>query len=125
MASAYSRTVTFGDFRQAYSEAYKSIDHWSSLLEIADLAPVSDLKLTPLDLRDIARDSADWLRTHDMSARKVLIAPVDLTFGMARVYCAQASFSAYEKVNVVRSREEAADWLEMDPRRLDSFLDGL
>ena len=123
MVSRYFGKVTIEDFWQAYSEAHNSIMHWPELVEIADLASISDLRITPRDLRDIARDSAEWLAAHRLSARKVLIAPDDLSFGMARVYCAQASFSARETVTVVRSRAEAANWLQMDFTRLEDWLD--
>ena len=123
MISRFSGKVTIEDFWQAYTEAYAVIAGWNSLLEIADFASISELSLTPRDLRDIARDSADWLGKHNLNARKVLIAPDDLSFGMARVYCAQASFSARETVNAVRSRAEAAAWLEMDLTRFEGWLD--
>ena len=86
-----------------------------------------------IDFRDVAdpRTSTDEVRAlarHDVfgpDSRRALVAPADVSFGLARIFDAMRELRGETGIRVVRTVEEGARWVDVDLALAESTLAGL
>lgn len=104
-----SGRIERADVEAANRAVYDLVPRDVAAYALFDLGQVSEFLLTGEDLRSIAEfDAAIALRFPHLAT--VILAPLDALFGIGRQWQLQADGVASV---VVRTREEAADWLAM------------
>jgi hypothetical protein len=91
-----------------HSESLKADPRFDpSFDQIADFSGVTDIRLSPDDVRHLAAHSI-----FSAQSRRVAIAPSDLTFGMGRMFQSYIRlFGGAEHACIFRNRSEALEWL--------------
>jgi hypothetical protein len=91
-----------------HTESLRADPHFDPTFDqIADFSAVTDIRLSPDDVRHLAAHSI-----FSAQSRRVAITPSDLTFGLGRMfesYC--RLFGGAEEARVFRNKPEALRWL--------------
>ena len=96
---------------QRYYEALYSHPLFQpDMAEIFDVSEVTELDLTADEIRDFSATTASN-PSQGRGMRVAIVAPTDLTFGLARLYELSQSDTT-NRICVVRTRGEAEAWLE-------------
>jgi hypothetical protein len=74
---------------------------------LTDLSAATGISVTGTELEATA-----WMPLYNAGARRAIVAPTDLMYGMGRVYAAHAEHVG-ETVRVFRSLQEAEAWREL------------
>ena len=77
---------------------------------VVDLRLADSSRRSQDAIRDFAEYLKEWMRNTDKKSRIVVIAPQDVSFGLARMYEAYAE-SAHVDFTVFREADEALEWL--------------
>jgi hypothetical protein len=80
--------------------------------ELVDITQVESVDLTADQIEALA-----GIRIFDGSARRAILAPSPLYYGMARMYEAHHSAGAEATIRVFTDRDEAVKWLDGGPYR--------
>lgn len=80
-----------------------SYDHLFDLREVEGIAfPTEDV------------EKATWVRAFSETSRRAVVAPHDLSFGLARMYQSHR-FDLSAGIRVFREVDRALEWLELEP----------
>lgn len=93
---------------------YEDPRHLPGYDELSDLRGADVIRLTGGGLRQLAELVESRLQGRCDGFRSAIVAPADLSFGMARVYEAHAA-DPLERVMVFRELEQAHAWLGVEP----------
>jgi hypothetical protein len=78
-----------------------------------DYRSLTDLsEATGVSVDDTEFKATAWIPLYDAGARRAIVAPSDLMYGIGRTYAAHAE-RVGETVRVFRALEEAEAWLEL------------
>ncbi len=75
------------------------------------MSRLEDFNVLPIVLSAEAERAARVLRRAGKTVRCAVIAPDDKSFGLTRIYSAQAGYFGQEEVVVCRDRAEAIHWI--------------
>lgn len=98
----------------AYAEIYQASSSWSRLNELADLRFAETMAISVQDIRQFGEQVAANHAKLGLAGRKVLVTPDDYVFGLGRIFSTHAGFNNPLEVTVVRTIDEAAEWLDRD-----------
>ncbi len=107
----YSGVVDAREFVDAYRSVRTDGSAYAAFDELADMSRLEDFDVPPAVLRDEAERAAGVLRRIGKKVRCAVIAPEDKSFGLSRIYSAQAGYLGQEDVTVCRDKTEAIDWI--------------
>ena len=107
----YSGVVDAHEFVDAYLSIRNDGSAFAAFDELADMSRLEDFNVPPVVLRDEAERAAGVLRRIGRTVRCAVIAPEDKSFGLSRIYSAQAGYLGQEDVTVCRNKTEAIDWI--------------
>lgn len=104
--SSASGVFTLADAVSHMERLAKDPDFDASFSQIADFTQVTRVELSSDEIRRLAQRgifSAD--------SRRAFIAPNEVTFGIGRMFETLRSFEGERGIRIVRSLEEALDWV--------------
>ena len=79
------------------------------MAELVDLREVTDVSLSP----DTIHSSARW-ELHAAQARRAVVAPTDVLFGLARMYQSYVGEPAESQFRVFRTLAPALAWVGLE-----------
>lgn len=104
----FSGKVTFLEIADIIEKMKADAAFDPTFMELVDITGVDFPDLHFAELRHIARE----LDPFDPTARRAIIAPDGLSYGIARMY--QMIIGNTETLRIVRSREEGLRWLDLE-----------
>ncbi len=107
----YSGVVDASEFVDAYRSIRSDGSVYAAFDEVADMSDLEDFNVPPMVLREEAERAAGVLRRIGKTVRCAVIAPEDKSYGLSRIYSAQAGYLGQEDVTVCRDKTEAIDWI--------------
>ncbi|WP_152912520.1 hypothetical protein [Candidatus Rhodobacter oscarellae] len=113
------------DVRETYGTIFAQIADWGAATEIADMTATEITGITPADMAYDAEELCTLCKKFGLEMRVVFVAPDDGVFALMRVFATHASFKSAHCLNVVRNRQEAAEWLEISLPRMEEKIDAL
>ena len=96
------------EFVSTYSDIFNHVANWTDTVEIADMTDLDRSSDTPPSVRTCAEMFLSQTAARGIAVTRIIIAPEDYSFGLARIFATYASFRGKHKVTVVRSVKEAA-----------------
>jgi hypothetical protein len=100
--SCYSGELTISQVLRQWEEIAAHPDFDSSFSYLTDTSDITDYLITPSDARHLARTVDPF----DRYSQRIVVAPSDLIFGMARMY-GMAGEQRHPNLAVVRTIEDA------------------
>jgi hypothetical protein len=98
--------ITTAELRDFTSRLHADSRFDPDYRSLTDLSAATGVSVTEAELKATA-----WMPLFSAGARRAIVAPSDLTYGMGRMYAMHAErFDG--NVRVFRTVEEAEDWLE-------------
>lgn len=107
----YSGAITDQDLFAVFDRLYREPDHRVGMDELSDLRGVEVAQVTARGLQDLASRTALQLDSARQTWRVAIVAPVDVVFGLARMYELLREGSP-EQVMVFRNLAAAERWLD-------------
>lgn len=80
--------------------------------DFCSLTDLSEATGVSVDQRELTATA--WMPLYNAGARRAIVAPSDLMYGMARLYASNAE-RVGQTVRVFRTLQEAEAWLELSP----------
>lgn len=118
--SRFSGRLSREVLQRYYDALYAHPRFRTDMSEIFDVSAVTELDLTADEIRDFsATTSANTSKGNGV--RVAVVAPTDLTFGLARLY-ELSQVDTTNRICVVRTMAEAEAWLEASAE--DAAADG-
>jgi len=103
-------TVEDEEFMSSYRSLFEGGRFDPSMDLVVDLRLADSSRRSQEAIREFAAYLKEWMRKTDKKSRVVVIAPKDVSFGLARMYEAYAE-SAHRDFTVFREADEALEWL--------------
>ena len=98
------------EFLTSYRSLFEGDRFDPSMDLVVDLRRADSSKRSREAIQSFARYLKEWMKRTDKRSRVAVIAPKDVSFGMARMYEAYAE-SAHRDFTVLREADAALEWL--------------
>jgi len=121
VVTTFSGVVADPEFVDFYRSLYSDPAYSAGVGELADLRQVTSFRITADALHEVKTLGEERYAGTDTTFRTAIVAPSDLSFGIARIYDALVA-GGPEEVAVFRGLGEALEWLALDeiPDDLDA-----
>ena len=118
VVSRHLGEVSDQELLDTYRQLYNDPDYQPSFNKVVDLRTTKSTGRSPDALRDIAQLIKSRYATTYERAKTAIIAPRDLSFGLARMYQVFSEDTPQETM-VFREVQQALDWLHLSGNILD------